>query len=93
MGKMYIKQQIVQENPELVLSENGDFIIDKSLVDKYEIIDVHCHLFKGLAHLFPAIFQKEKNNTAVSLIRVVFLFLWICLILIKLVIPSIQQSY
>ena len=56
MGKMYIKQQIVQENPELVLSENGDFIIDKSLVDKYEIIDVHCHLFKGLAHLFPAIF-------------------------------------
>ena len=33
MGKMYIKQQIVQENPELVLSENGDFIIDKSLVD------------------------------------------------------------
>lgn len=35
MGKMYIKQQIVQENPELVLSENGDFIIDKSLVDKY----------------------------------------------------------
>lgn len=68
MGKMYIKQQIVQENPELVLSENGDFIIDKSLVDKYEIIDVHCHLFKGLAHLFPAIFQKEKNNTAVSLL-------------------------
>lgn len=68
MGKMYIKQQIVQENPELVLRENGDFIIDKSLVDKYEIIDVHCHLFKGLEHLFPAIFQKEKNNTAVSLL-------------------------
>ena len=38
------------------------------MVDKYEIIDVHCHLFKGLAQLFPALLQKENNNTTVSLL-------------------------
>lgn len=48
--------------------KSGDFLIDKGLVDKYEIIDVHCHLFKGLAQLFPALLQKENNNTTVSLL-------------------------
>ena len=60
MKKTHVKQQIVQENPELVLGESGDFLIDKGLVDKYEIIDVHCHLFKGLAQLFPALLQRNR---------------------------------
>lgn len=33
------KQQIVSENPELVLCENGDFKIKADLVEQYEIID------------------------------------------------------
>ena len=61
------KQQIVLDNPELVLCENGDFKIKADLVGKYEIIDVHCHIFNGLSQLFPAFLQKEKINKKVSL--------------------------
>ena len=34
------KQQIVLDNPELVLCENGDFKIKADLVEQYEIIDI-----------------------------------------------------
>ena len=61
------KQQIVSNNPELLLCENGDFKIDKSLVAKYEIIDMHCHLYNGLSQLFPTILQQEKYNDKKSL--------------------------
>lgn len=61
------KQQIVSNNPELLLCENGDFKIDKSLVEKYEIIDMHCHLYNGLSQLFPTILQQEKYNDKKSL--------------------------
>lgn len=61
------KQQIVLDNPELVLCENGDFKIKADLVEQYEIIDVHCHIFNGLSQLFPAFLQKEKINKNVSL--------------------------
>jgi len=61
------KQQIVSENPELLLCENGDFKINPELVEQYEIIDMHCHLFNGLSQLFPAFLQKEKFNSRKSL--------------------------
>lgn len=61
------KQQIVSDNPELVLCENGDFKIKSDLVEQYEIIDMHCHIFSGLSQLFPAFLQKEKFNKNVSL--------------------------
>ena len=38
------KQQIVSDNPELLLCENGDFKIKADLVEQYEIIDMHCHI-------------------------------------------------
>ena len=65
------KQQIASNNPELLLCENGDFKIDKSLVEKYEIIDMHCHLYNGLSQLFPTILQQEKYNDKKSLISFV----------------------
>lgn len=54
------KYSITLENKELNLSSNGDFIIKKELVEKYEIIDFHCHCFEGLYQLFPAFLQKKK---------------------------------
>lgn len=61
------KQQIVSNNPELLLCENGDFKIKPEYVEKYEIIDMHCHLFNGLSQLFPVFLQKEKFNGNKSL--------------------------
>ncbi|MBP3604176.1 MAG: amidohydrolase family protein [Lachnospiraceae bacterium] len=61
------KQKILINNPELLLCDNGDFKIKSELVEKYEIIDMHCHLFKGLSQLFPAFLQKEKYNDNQSL--------------------------
>lgn len=61
------KQQILQENPELELCENGDFRIKRDLVKDYDIIDSHCHIFRGLSQLFPTFMQKEKNDFSVSL--------------------------
>lgn len=61
------KQQIVSINPELVLCENGDFKIKSDLVEKYEIIDMHCHIYNGLSQLFPTFLQKEKYNEKKSL--------------------------
>lgn len=49
------KQQSMLDNPELVLCENGDFRIKAELVDNYEIIDMHCHIFRGLSQLFPGL--------------------------------------
>lgn len=60
-------KQIVSNNTELLLCENGDFKINKSLVDKYEIIDMHCHLYNGLLQLFPTILQQERYNDKKSL--------------------------
>lgn len=62
-----LKQQIMSNNPELVLCENGDFKIKADLVEKYEIIDMHCHTFSGLSQLFPPFLQIEKFNKDVSL--------------------------
>lgn len=64
------KQQIMLDNPELVLCENGDFRIKAELVDNYEIIDMHCHIFRGLSQLFPAFLQREKFNKNVSLMDI-----------------------
>lgn len=61
------KQEIESTTPELLLCNNGDFKIKPDLVSKYEIIDMHCHLYNGLAQLFPAFLQKEKFNDNVSL--------------------------
>lgn len=61
------KQQIESENPELVLCENGDFKIKEDLVERYEIIDMHCHIFSGLSQLFPSFLQVQKYNENVSL--------------------------
>lgn len=50
----------MSDNPELLLCENGDFKIKADLVEQYEIIDMHCHIFRGLSQLFPS-FCKSKN--------------------------------
>jgi len=55
------KQQIVSNNPELLLCENGDIKIKEDLVERYEIIDMHCHIFSGLSQLFPAFLQKKNQ--------------------------------
>jgi len=62
-----IKQIILSQNSELRLNENGDFSIEKNIIDKYEIIDFHCHIYKSLSQLFPPLLQKEKNNDNKSL--------------------------
>lgn len=54
-----IKERICVDNPELILCENGDFSIKKELIENYEIIDMHCHLYKGLSQLFPPVLRKE----------------------------------
>ena len=56
------KQEIMSDNPELILCENGDFKIKADLVEQYEIIDMHCHIFRGLSQIFPAFLQKEQFN-------------------------------
>ncbi len=61
------KQQIALQNPELELCENGDFKIKADLVKRYEIIDMHCHLFRGLSQLFPKLLQREMRDNTVSL--------------------------
>jgi len=61
------KRQIALQNPELELCENGDFKIKADLVEKYEIIDMHCHLFRGLSQLFPTFLQREMKDNTVSL--------------------------
>lgn len=61
------KRQIALQNPELELCENGDFKIKADVVEKYEIIDMHCHLFRGLSQLFPSFLQREMKDNAVSL--------------------------
>ncbi len=61
------KRQIALQNPELELCENGDFKIKADLVNKYEIIDMHCHLFRGLSQLFPRFLQREMRDNMVSL--------------------------
>lgn len=47
------KSIILSENEELELASNGDFIMKKEYVEKYEIIDFHCHTYEGLYRLFP----------------------------------------
>jgi len=64
------KLQIVSDNPELVLRENGDFKIKADLVERYKIIDMHCHIFSGLSQLFPSFLQKEKFNKNISLMDI-----------------------
>lgn len=61
------KYTILSENGELELTENGDFIIKKDLVENYQIIDFHCHSFEGLCQLFPPFLQKGKTNYNKSL--------------------------
>lgn len=61
------KRQIALQNPELELCETGDFRIKADLVEKYEIIDMHCHLFRGLSQLFPTFLQREMRDNTVSL--------------------------
>ncbi|MDB2134756.1 amidohydrolase family protein [Enterocloster clostridioformis] len=56
------KYAILTENKELGLAPNGDFVIKKDLVDKYEIIDFHCHSYEGLYQLFPPFLQKKKTD-------------------------------
>ncbi len=64
------KRQIALQNPELELCENGDFKIKADLVNKYEIIDMHCHLFRGLSQLFPRFLQREMRDNMVSLMDI-----------------------
>ena len=60
------KIKILEENPELQLCDNGDFKINVDLVDNYEIIDMHCHLFAGLSQLFPSFLQISHLPSLLS---------------------------
>lgn len=62
------KQQIIESNPELELCENGDFRIKPGLIEDYEIIDSHCHIFKSVSQLFPAFLQRENEKPTTALI-------------------------
>ncbi len=61
------KRQIALQNPGLELCENGDFKMKVDLVKNYEIIDIHCHLFRGLSQLFPRFLQREMRENTGSL--------------------------
>nr|WP_297708855.1 amidohydrolase family protein [uncultured Butyrivibrio sp.] len=61
------KKRIIEQNPELELCDNGDFRIRRELVEGYEIIDTHCHLYRSLSQLFPAFLQKEIHDPNISL--------------------------
>ena len=62
------KQQIMMDNPELALCENGDFKIRPEYIEGYEIIDSHCHIFRSVYHLFPSILQRERDDHTVAMI-------------------------
>ncbi len=61
------KDTILQTYPELELTSSGDFKVKEEYVRHYEIIDFHCHMFKGMDELFPSISRREKANMHVSL--------------------------
>ena len=62
------KRQIIESNPELELCENGDFRIKPGLIEGYEIIDSHCHIFKSVSQLFPPLLQRENEKPLTALI-------------------------
>lgn len=41
------KEDILKDNPELILTSYGDFVLRKKLVSDYEIIDSHTHIYLG----------------------------------------------
>ena len=57
------KQQIVSDNPELVLCENGDFKIKADLVEQYEIIDMHSRQYKVQPMMIPCFMLWRLNST------------------------------
>lgn len=61
------KYAILSDNKELELMPNGDFKIRKDLVENYEIIDFHCHIYEGLCQLFPPFLRKAKIDYNKSL--------------------------
>ncbi|WP_280771804.1 amidohydrolase family protein [Salipaludibacillus daqingensis] len=63
------KQEVLDEYPELEISEFGDFVMNEKYVKSYEIIDFHCHMFAGLKALFPALLKKEKQDMNASFFK------------------------
>lgn len=56
------KADILKDFPEIELTQSGDFKINDELVNDYEIIDFHCHLFHGLKELFPKFLRKADHD-------------------------------
>ncbi|GAB6098141.1 hypothetical protein JCM16358_00200 [Halanaerocella petrolearia] len=62
------KKEILNEYPELKLTEYGDFVIDPKLVEKYEIIDFHTHITEGIANtMLPPLFRNSVIDFDMSL--------------------------
>lgn len=60
------KKDILKDFPELELTEHGDFKIKNKLVEDYEIIDIHCHLFSSIKSFIPKILRKEDMDLKAS---------------------------
>ncbi|KUO70561.1 MAG: hypothetical protein APF77_22030 [Clostridia bacterium BRH_c25] len=56
------KNDILKSYKELELTEYGDFIIKKELVEKYNPIDFHAHCFVSIASMLPKVFRKQKSD-------------------------------
>ncbi len=63
---MQSKEQILETYPELELTDCGDFVIRKELVEGYEIIDFHTHTFSSIAGSLPGLFRKEMEDNQAS---------------------------
>lgn len=56
------KSDILNDFPELYLSDFGDFIVKKECIEPYEIIDFHCHLYSGAKSFVPKLMRKEHED-------------------------------
>lgn len=60
------KQMIADQFKELELTCYGDFKVKSELIDKYEIIDFHCHLFDAVKSFVPKVFRRPINSSEAS---------------------------
>jgi len=56
------KTELLNDFPELELTEFGDFAIKSKLIEPYEIIDFHCHLYKGAKSFVPKPVRKDHED-------------------------------
>lgn len=59
--KKRAKKEILKRHPELELTAYGDFIIKKELVEAYEIVDSHAHIYLG-TRMLTANYETEAAD-------------------------------